>query len=120
MVGCVLVRDGNIIGQGFHRRFGGPHAEVEALRSLDSATNAKGATAYVTLEPCCHHGKTPPCSDALIDAGIARAVVAMGDPFPRVDGGGLRRLQGACIETTIGVLRNEAEIAQRTLSEKGP
>lgn len=107
MVGCVIVRDGNVIGEGFHRKFGGPHAEVDALDSLGA--DAKGATAFVSLEPCCHHGKTPPCSQALIDAGIARVVVAMEDPFPKVDGGGLRQLSQAGIDTTVGVLRGEVE-----------
>ena len=99
-VGCVLVRDGVLIGQGYHRRFGGPHAEVEALGSCDQA---RGATAYVTLEPCCHHGKTPPCSTALIEAGVARVVAAMEDPFSEVNGGGLAQLRAAGIATTVGV-----------------
>src|SRR5215475_8182194 len=72
MVGCVIVRDGAIVGEGWHKKFGGPHAEVEALRSAGSRT--QGATAYVTLEPCHHHGKTPPCTNALIQAGITRVV----------------------------------------------
>lgn len=106
MVGCVLVRDGHVIGGGFHRRFGGPHAEVNALRS--SAVNPRGATAYITLEPCAHTGKTPPCTDALIRAGVGRVVVAMRDPNPLVAGRGLRQLRTAGIEVTVGVLRNEA------------
>jgi diaminohydroxyphosphoribosylaminopyrimidine deaminase/5-amino-6-(5-phosphoribosylamino)uracil reductase len=107
MVGCVLVRDGQIIGQGFHRKFGGPHAEIEALRSLGSST-AEGATAYVSLEPCCHHGKTPPCTDALIQAQVSRVVVAMSDPFPQVAGRGLDLLREAGIAVTTGVLEVEA------------
>lgn len=107
MVGCVLVRDHQVIGEGFHQSFGGPHAEVEALHSLGDR-DANGATAYVSLEPCCHHGKTPPCTDALIKAGIARVVVAMSDPFPMVDGGGLKQLRHAGIEVTQGVLEAEA------------
>ncbi|MEZ6111142.1 MAG: bifunctional diaminohydroxyphosphoribosylaminopyrimidine deaminase/5-amino-6-(5-phosphoribosylamino)uracil reductase RibD [Pirellulaceae bacterium] len=107
MVGCVLVQDGQIVGQGWHRRFGGPHAEVEALR--DAGANAAGATMYVTLEPCCHHGKTPPCTDAVIDAGVRRVVVAMTDPFPQVAGGGLERLKQANIEIHTGVLESEAQ-----------
>lgn len=109
MVGCVLVRDHQIIGEGYHRFFGGPHAEIDALRSLASESDASGATAYVTLEPCCHHGKTPPCSKALIDAGVARVVVAMPDPFPQVDGGGIQQLRDAGIEIEMGVLQSDAE-----------
>ena len=110
MVGCVLVRDHRVIGQGYHRQFGGPHAEIEALRSLSASDQACAATAYVSLEPCCHHGKTPPCSQALIDAGIRRLVVAMSDPFPQVDGGGLRQLKDAGVQVELGVLRDEAEV----------
>ena len=109
MVGCVLVRDDRIIGQGYHARFGGPHAELAALQSLPHANDAHGATAYVTLEPCCHHGKTPPCADALINAGVKRVVAAMQDPHKQVDGGGLKRLHDAGIATTVGVMRTEAE-----------
>ena len=76
-VGCVIVRDGEIIGEGFHERFGGPHAEVNALTAAGEAASAAGATAYVTLEPCCHHGKTPPCTQALIAAGVKRVVAAV-------------------------------------------
>ena len=83
MVGCVIVRDGEIVGEGFHERFGGPHAEVNALAA--AGERAAGATAYVTLEPCCHHGKTPPCTQALIAAGVKRVVVAVQDPFPQVE-----------------------------------
>ena len=108
MVGCVIVRDGNIIGQGYHERFGEAHAEVIAIRSVDSSESLKGATAYVTLEPCCHHGKTPPCSEALIKAGIARVVVAVQDPFAKVNGGGLKQLTDAGIETTVGVCGEQA------------
>ncbi len=106
MVGCVIVRDQTVIASGFHQRFGGPHAEIEALSRCDDASNA---TAYVTLEPCCHHGKTPPCSDALIRAGVKRVVVAIEDPFEKVAGGGLARIREAGIETAVGVLRCEAE-----------
>lgn len=106
MVGCVIVRGGRIIGQGFHRRFGGPHAEIEALRECGQA--ARGATVYVTLEPCCYFGKTPPCTDALIAAGVRRVVAAMIDPNPRVAGRGLRALRAAGIETRVGLLESEA------------
>jgi len=106
MVGCVIVRRGRVIGEGWHRRFGGPHAEVEALRRC--STSPRGATCYVTLEPCCHFGKTPPCTDALIQAGIARVVAATADPFPPVAGGGVKRLQAAGVRVEIGVLEDEA------------
>ena len=106
-VGCVLVRDGSVVGEGWHARAGGPHAEVVALDQ--AGADARGATAYVTLEPCCHHGRTPPCSDALIDAGIARVVVAMEDPNPRVAGNGVAQLQEAGIATEMGVLENQAQ-----------
>ncbi len=108
MVGCVIVRDNELIGKGHHECFGNPHAEVMALQSLSSIEHARGATAYVTLEPCCHHGKTPPCAEALIDAGVARVVVAIQDPFPIVDGGGLQRLTEAGIEVSVGVLEHDA------------
>lgn len=109
MVGCVIVRDGAIIGRGYHAKFGGPHAEVVALRSLDSPDQAAGAAAYVTLEPCSHHGKTPPCADALIDAKIGRVVVAMEDPFTEVAGRGIARLRDAGIDVTVGVLQDQAQ-----------
>jgi diaminohydroxyphosphoribosylaminopyrimidine deaminase/5-amino-6-(5-phosphoribosylamino)uracil reductase len=105
-VGCVLVRDGRLLVVGRHRRFGGDHAEVDALRQ--AGASAAGATAYVTLEPCRHYGKTPPCTRALIDAKVARVVVALTDPFPQVAGGGIRELREAGIEVETGVLENEA------------
>lgn len=110
MVGCVLVREDRVIGRGLHEVFGGPHAEINALADCQRrGESAQGATAYVTLEPCCHVGKTPPCADALIEANIARVVIAMGDPFERVDGGGVNRLRNAGIEVVTGV--GEAEAA---------
>ena len=105
MVGCVLVLRGRVVGRGWHRRFGGPHAEIEALRLAGKA--AKGATAYVTLEPCCHWGKTPPCVDALIETGVARVVAGATDPNPEVAGKGFRRLRAAGIETRVGLMRAE-------------
>lgn len=109
MVGAVLVRDGRVIGRGWHRRFGGPHAEIEALRDAAAAGESPaGATIYVTLEPCCHFGKTPPCTRALIDAGVARVVAAMVDPFPQVSGGGLAALRDAGIGVVVGVCEAEA------------
>lgn len=107
MVGAVVVQQGEIVGEGWHQQFGGPHAEVHALQA--AGPQAKGATLYVTLEPCCHLGKTPPCADAVIEAGVGRVVVAMGDPFPQVDGGGVARLRGAGIECAVGLLQPEAE-----------
>lgn len=106
MVGCVVVCDGVIVGEGFHERFGGPHAEVNALKAAGEL--AKGATLVVTLEPCCHTGKTPPCVDAVLAAGVKRVVIAMRDPFPKVDGGGIRALEAAGIECVVGVLEDEA------------
>lgn len=105
-VGCVLVKDGRIVGEGWHRKAGGPHAEIEALRAAGEA--ARGATAYVSLEPCCHHGKTPPCTEALIAAGVARVIAAMRDPNPQVAGAGLKQLAEADIETGSGLLESDA------------
>lgn len=108
MVGCVLAKDGKVVGQGFHQKFGGPHAEVNALASLESPTRAKDCTAYVTLEPCCYHGKTPPCTDALIDSGVRRVVIAMQDPFTKVQGGGIKHLRDAGIEVQVGLCQDDA------------
>ncbi|WPO99485.1 bifunctional diaminohydroxyphosphoribosylaminopyrimidine deaminase/5-amino-6-(5-phosphoribosylamino)uracil reductase RibD [Pseudomonas sp. HR96] len=105
-VGCVIVRDGQVVGEGWHVRAGEGHAEVHALRQ--AAEQARGATAYVTLEPCSHHGRTPPCADALVNAGVARVVAAMQDPNPQVAGNGLRRLAAAGIQVQSGVLEQEA------------
>ena len=110
-VGCVLVKNGRIIGEGFHERAGQAHAEINALKN--STEDASGATAYVTLEPCSHHGKTPPCCDALISAGIKRLVVAMKDPNPLVAGRGLERCNAAGIEIVSDVLRADAEKLNR-------
>ncbi|VEB99896.1 Riboflavin biosynthesis protein RibD [Cedecea lapagei] len=110
-VGCVIVKDGKIVGEGFHFRAGEPHAEVHALRM--AGEQARGATAYVTLEPCSHHGRTPPCCDALIAAGVSRVVAAMQDPNPQVAGRGLYRLQQAGIEVSHGLMMNEAEALNR-------
>jgi diaminohydroxyphosphoribosylaminopyrimidine deaminase/5-amino-6-(5-phosphoribosylamino)uracil reductase len=107
-VGCVLVRDEQIIAQGWHQYAGQGHAEVNALAQIQAGDNAQGATAYVTLEPCSHFGKTPPCSTALIDAGVKRVVVAMVDPNPLVAGNGINQLQENGIEVASGVLETEA------------
>jgi len=110
-VGCVLVRDGVVVGSGCHQRAGGPHAEVFALREAED--RALGATAYVTLEPCAHHGRTPPCADALVAAGVARVVVACEDPFPKVAGNGLARLRDAGIVVDSGLMRDAAREINR-------
>ena len=106
-VGCVIAQGDRIIGEGWHQRAGEPHAEVFALRQAGAA--ARGATAFVTLEPCNHHGRTPPCSEALIAAGVARVIYACGDPNPRVDGTGAARLRAAGIEVATGLMAAEGE-----------
>lgn len=109
-VGCVIVKDGRIVGRGWTQPGGRPHAEVVALAQAGEA--ARGATAYVTFEPCAHHGKTPPCADALVAAGIARVVVALIDPDPRVNGQGIALLRGAGVEVVEGVLTEAARADQ--------
>jgi len=104
-VGCVIVRDGVIVGEGWHRKAGTPHAEVHAL--AQAGAKARGADVYVTLEPCAHFGKTPPCADALVDAGVARVFVGMIDPNPKVSGGGIAKLQAAGIPVESGILEEE-------------
>jgi diaminohydroxyphosphoribosylaminopyrimidine deaminase/5-amino-6-(5-phosphoribosylamino)uracil reductase len=105
-VGAVLVRDGRVVGEGWHRRAGGPHAEAEALAAAGDA--ARGATLYLNLEPCCHHGRTPPCVDAVVAAGVARVVACHRDPDPRVAGQGFARLAAAGVEVAVGALAAEA------------
>jgi diaminohydroxyphosphoribosylaminopyrimidine deaminase/5-amino-6-(5-phosphoribosylamino)uracil reductase len=105
-VGCVIVRDGQVVGEGWHERAGEPHAEIHALRL--AGTRAAGATAYVSLEPCSHHGRTPPCADALVAAQVGRVVAAMQDPNPRVAGEGLARLRAAGIQADCGLLQAQA------------
>ncbi|MBF0588878.1 MAG: bifunctional diaminohydroxyphosphoribosylaminopyrimidine deaminase/5-amino-6-(5-phosphoribosylamino)uracil reductase RibD [Magnetococcales bacterium] len=106
LVGCILVRDQKIVGRGYHKQAGSLHAEPHAL--VDAGTLAEGATAYVTLEPCSHQGRTPPCADALIKAKVARVVVAIEDPNPLVAGRGLHRIRQAGIDVTVGVCQEEA------------
>ena len=110
MVGCVVVRSGRVIGEGWHERPGLPHAEVLALRA---AGDAAGATVYVSLEPCAHHGRTPPCADALVEAGVARVVVASDDPDPRTNGAGIARMRAAGIEVDVA----EGEIRRRAKAQ---
>lgn len=110
-VGCVIARDGEIVGEGWHQTAGEPHAEVFALRAAGG--RARGATAYVTLEPCSHHGRTPPCADALVEAGIARVVFASEDPNPKVAGAGIRRMREAGIAVEYGLMRDVARELNR-------
>ncbi|HEY1376705.1 MAG TPA: bifunctional diaminohydroxyphosphoribosylaminopyrimidine deaminase/5-amino-6-(5-phosphoribosylamino)uracil reductase RibD [Gemmataceae bacterium] len=106
LVGAVVVRDGAAVGEGWHTCYGGPHAEVNALAAAGEA--ARGATLYVTLEPCCHHGKTPPCTGAVLRAGVGRVVAAMPDPFPQVAGQGIAMLRAAGVEVDVGQCGEEA------------
>lgn len=122
MVGALVVRGQEIVGRGWHKSYGGPHAEIEALR--DSGESAFGSTMYVTLEPCNHHGLTPPCSEAVIDSGIKRVVVAMRDPNQAVTGKGIERLRESGIRVDVGLCQNEAEKLNicwiKSLKEKRP
>jgi len=116
LVGCVIAKSDRVLGEGWHRRYGGPHAESDAISSVRSSVTdrdhgdslLRGATAYVNLEPCCHHGKTPPCTQALIEAGVARVVMAMADPFAQVAGKGIDELRDAGIEVDVGILESAA------------
>ena len=118
MVGAVIVRDGQIVGEGYHIFEAVKHAEVVALEAAGEL--AKGATLYCSLEPCCHHGRTPPCTDAMIEAGITRAVVAIVDPDSRVSGSGIQQLKDAGIEVIVGVCEAEAyDLNSEYFSAKG-
>lgn len=108
MVGCVIVHDGEVIGEGYHQKYGEAHAEVNAIRSVADPEMLSESTAYVTLEPCAHHGKTPPCVDLLIQHKIKRAVIACRDPFEQVDGKGIEKMEKAGIEVSVGMMESEA------------
>lgn len=108
MVGCVIVYKDKIIGEGYHREFGGPHAEVNAINSVKDKSLLKESTLYVSLEPCSHHGKTPPCSSLIIEHWLKRVVIANVDPFPKVSGSGIKMLENAGIEIEVGILKKEA------------
>ena len=117
MVGAVVVCDGQIIGEGYHRRYGGPHAEVNAINSVVRKDLLPESTIYVTLEPCAHYGKTPPCADLIVRTGLKRVVVGCRDPFAKVDGRGIDRIAKAGIEVTVGVLEREClEINRRFIT----
>ncbi len=116
MVGAVIVKDGEIVGKGYHRKFGGPHAEVYAIKR--AGEKAKGATMYVTLEPCCHYGKTPPCTERIIEAGIIRVVTCMKDPYLEVSGKGIDTLRDAGIEVEVGLLEAKARIINEHFLKK--
>ena len=110
-VGCVIVKSDQVIGRGWHKQFGGPHAEVNAIQDCQSiGASPEGATLYVTLEPCCHQGKTGPCTDAIIAAGLRKVVVATGDPSPHAQGAGLRQLRDAGIDVVTGVCEDQARL----------
>ncbi|MEY3726770.1 MAG: bifunctional diaminohydroxyphosphoribosylaminopyrimidine [Bacteroidota bacterium] len=109
MVGCVIVKDEQIIGEGYHQLFGGPHAEVNAIATVQNEQLIEGSTVYVSLEPCSHYGKTPPCSNLLIEKKVAKVVIACKDPNPKVAGKGIERLQKAGIAVEVGVLEGAAK-----------
>src|SRR5690606_14733638 len=111
VVGCVIAQGDEVVGEGWHQRKGGPHAEVFALQA--AGERARGATAYVTLEPCAHTGNTGPCADALVAAGVSRVVAAMRDPFPQVDGAGFDRLRAAGIAVEAGLMEGQARELNR-------
>ena len=113
MVGCVIVREGRIVGEGYHHRVGEPHAEVNAIHSVGNPGWLKEATLYVSLEPCSHWGQTPPCADLIVDRGIPRVVVGTVDPFAEVSGNGIRKLRGAGIDVAVGVLEKECRELNR-------
>lgn len=113
LVGCVIVHEGRIIGEGFHRQYGGPHAEPNAINSIENPALLRSSTLYVNLEPCAHHGKTPPCADLIVNSGIPKVVIANRDPFEAVDGKGIERLKNAGVEVITGVCEAEGRHLNR-------
>lgn len=113
MVGAVVVHEGRVIGSGYHRQYGGPHAEVHAIRSVQDTALLSESTIYVNLEPCSHHGKTPPCADLIIESGIRRVVIGQEDPNPLVAGNGIKKLEAAGIKVTSGILEEECRYLNR-------
>lgn len=113
MVGCVVVHNNQIIGEGYHMQYGGPHAEVNAINSVSDKNLLAESTLYVSLEPCCHHGKTPPCADLIIHHKIPKVVIASNDPNPLVAGKGIERLRAHGVEVTTGILKQEADFLNR-------
>ena len=113
MVGAVIVHDGQIIGEGYHRQCGGPHAEVNAVRSVQNERLLRDSTMYVSLEPCAHYGKTPPCADMIVEKGIPRVVIGCRDSFDRVDGKGIQKLRAAGVRVTVGILEKECRELNR-------
>lgn len=109
LVGCIIVKDHKIIGEGWHKKYGEAHAEKNAVDSVADKNLLKGSTVYVNLEPCSHYGKTPPCSDLLVQYQVGRVVISNKDPNPLVDGGGIKKLRDAGIEVVVGVLQKEGE-----------
>ena len=109
MVGAVIVHNGKIIGEGYHRQFGEAHAEVNAVRSVKNPALLSSSAMYVSLEPCAHHGKTPPCAELIIEKKISKVVIAVSDPNPKVSGKGIEMMRNAGIDVAVGVLENEAE-----------
>ncbi|MEJ1239045.1 bifunctional diaminohydroxyphosphoribosylaminopyrimidine deaminase/5-amino-6-(5-phosphoribosylamino)uracil reductase RibD [Chryseolinea sp. T2] len=122
LVGCVIVHDGNVIGEGWHQQYGGPHAEVHAVQSVNDQQLLRSSTVYVTLEPCAHFGKTPPCADMLVRAGVQRVVISNVDPNPLVAGKGIEKLMNAGIDVSVGALQREGLDMNRrffTMIQKG-
>ena len=120
-VGCIIVKAGQVVGKGYHKKFGGPHAEINAIDDCRTLSiKPEGATMYVTLEPCCHHGKTGPCTEAIVDAKLARVVIATADPSEHAHGKGIEQLRRAGIEIEVGLLRRRPGSSTRRSSNTPP